>query len=172
MKIYTRTGDNGTTALFGGKRVSKSDPQVRAYGAIDELSSFVGLIIAKNAKEKELLTLIQKDLYFIMAYLAGSPSLAPEIETRLGIFEKTIDSLSSHSPKITRFILPQGTEISTLYHIARTVCRRSERDVVGFSNKNNTISQLKNQIVIKYLNRLSDLFFAFSRTSNQKEITV
>lgn len=161
MSIYTKTGDKGETSLYAGKRISKSSFQVGAYGSIDELSSFIGLVLSKikNKKETDLLTTIQKDLYQIMSYLASAPSNLDHLEERVLKFEKLIDEKGERLPKLTRFILPQGTELSSWFHILRTVCRRAERSVVA--TRNNQLA------IIKYLNRLSDLFFIFARLYNK-----
>lgn len=181
MSIYTRTGDTGTTSLYGGKRTSKSIPQIESYGSIDELNSFIGLVIAKNInnEDKELLTKIQKDLHDIMAILSGATTIKSTLGDRVKKFEQKIDLLRSKLPELRSFILPQGTEIACLFHIARTVCRRTERNVVGFFNQrtigpSNLSTSLKasNLTILKYLNRLSDLFFSLARSYNTKETTI
>ncbi|OGK25432.1 ATP:cob(I)alamin adenosyltransferase [Candidatus Roizmanbacteria bacterium RIFCSPHIGHO2_02_FULL_39_9] len=170
MPIYTRTGDKGTTALFGGKRVSKSDLQVEAYGSVDELSSFLGLLISKLRTTNHELITIQKDLYAIMANLSGAKVDLHYLERRVTEFEKEIDKIDKKLPKLTRFILPGGTEISSLFHICRTFCRRSERNVVkSFSNYK--LQTINYKLVIKYLNRLSDFFFTLARLhAKDKEV--
>ena len=173
MSIYTRTGDKGTTSLFGGKRVSKSDLQVEAYGSVDELSSFLGLVIAKlPKKEKILLQEIQKDLYKIMAHLSESKSDLGFLVSRVKNFEKKIDGVEKKLPKLTRFILPGGTELSSWFHILRTVCRRAERSVVKFFSSNETMKQSNNVTIMKYLNRLSDLFFTLARWYGRQKETL
>lgn len=164
MSIYTRTGDRGTTALFGGKRVSKSDLQVEAYGSVDELSSQLGLTISKikNQRSKIFLIEIQKNLYKIMACLSGAKVDLNYLDRRVLEFEKEIDKIDKKLPKLTRFILPGGTETSSLFHICRTFCRRSERNVIRFSEAT-TKPAHQQTLVIKYLNRLSDLFFTLAR---------
>lgn len=159
MSIYTRTGDAGTTALFGGRRVSKSDPRVNAYGSIDELSAFIGLLIAKipSAADRQFLTNVQKNLYLIMSGLSGAPMKNSIIEDGVKKLEKKIDEVDLKLPKLARFILPQGGEVSALAHIARTVCRRAEREV----------TQLP---IIQYLNRLSDFLFVLARSYSKKDI--
>lgn len=167
MPIYTKTGDKGDTSLFGGKRVAKSDLQVEACGQIDELSSFLGLIIAKleAAPEKEFLTGIQKDLYHIMASLSGDKEII-NLGTKISEFEKRMDDIEKHEPKLNKFILPQGNEIASLFHIARTICRRAERAVIRYFERDKDLE------IIMYLNRLSDLLFMFARFYNVTEITV
>jgi len=163
MKIYTKTGDNGTTALFGGKRVLKSDPQVNAYGCIDELTSFLGLLIEKIilSSDKEFLTDVQKDLYTIMSLLSGGTVKNNSLEKNVIEIEKRIDEIESKLPKLTRFILPQGSEASALAHIARAVCRRAEREIVAIKT---------DLVVVKYLNRLSDFLFVLARFYSKKEV--
>lgn len=172
MAIYTRTGDRGTTSLFGGKRVSKSDLQVEAYGSVDELSSFLGLLISKfiTRNSKLFLIKIQKDLYTIMASLSGAKVDLSYLDRRVIDFEKEIDKIDTKLPKLTRFILPGGTEISSLFHICRTSSRRSERNIIRFSlSKKSEVYNLLS--TIKYMNRLSDLFFTLARLhAKDKEI--
>jgi len=173
MSIYTRTGDKGTTSLYGGKRVLKSDLRVEAYGSVDELSCFIGLLIImiNNPVDRRFLTQIQKNLYLIMSVLSGKNTNIQRLEEGVKKLEQKIDLMQNSLPKLNRFILPQGTETSCLFHIARTVCRRSERSVVRFLNKK-TIKQFNNLTIIKYLNRLSDLLFVMARKYNTKEIAL
>ena len=168
MSIYTRTGDKGTTSLFGGKRVSKSDPQVEAYGSVDELTSFLGLIISKLPPTNHELITTQKDLYKIMAYLSGAKTDLKFLKKRVKDFEKQIDRLDKKLPKLTRFILPGGNQLSAWFHILRVTCRRSERSVVKyFTSLSQPYTLYPNPLVIKYLNRLSDLFFNLARFYNK-----
>lgn len=179
MSIYTKTGDKGQTSIFGGGRVPKSHPQVKAYGTIDELTSFIGLVAAKVQKngspneDTAFLTKIQKDLYQMMAMLAGAKLTITEEEKEIQNFEKKIDEFDKQLPKLTRFILPGGTELAGWFHVLRTTCRRSERETVEFflSNTSHTIDEDSQRIMLKYLNRLSDLFFMYARKySEGKEI--
>jgi len=166
MPIYTRTGDDGTTATFSGIRKSKSDPLFYAIGAIDELTSFIGLVIGKlnNKKDKLFLSEVQKNLYLIMASLSGSKKKLKYLTEKVKIIEKKIDEMELTLPKLNKFILPQGTELSSWFHVLRSVCRRAERNVVKFKN---------NLVIVKYLNRLSDLFFVIARTyGKNKEIVL
>ncbi len=163
MRIYTRTGDQGLTSIFGGKKVSKADDPIFAYGAIDELSSFLGLLInkIKSKKDKQFFIEIQKDLYQIMAYLSGAKISLDFCQKKVLEFEKKIDNLTTKLPILKKFILPGGTELSCWFHILRTVCRRAERLVV----------KTKRKLIIPYFNRLSDLFFTYARFYNkEKEI--
>ncbi len=171
MPIYTKTGDGGITSLFGGIRVLKSDLQIEAYGSVDELSSYLGLIIAKIncTDDKRLLTEIQTDLYQIMAVLAGKNDGLSVLKNRTKQFEQKIDELTLRLPKLNRFILPQGSEISTFFHIARTICRRAEREAVRYFEEMK-IENRKPEIT-QYLNRLSDLLFMMARGYNsEKEV--
>ena len=168
MVIYTRTGDKGKTSLYGGKRVSKADLQVEAYGSIDELTSFLGLVNSFNSltrNSKLLITDIQRDLYQIMSSLSGSNVTVKYLDQRVKEFEKQIDQMDKKLPKLTRFILPGGNEFSAWFHILRTICRRAERNVVRYSETLTTNYQLLT--TIKYLNRLSDLFFTLARFYNK-----
>ncbi|OGK18487.1 ATP:cob(I)alamin adenosyltransferase [Candidatus Roizmanbacteria bacterium RIFCSPLOWO2_02_FULL_39_8] len=169
MPIYTKTGDKGETGLFGGKRVPKSDPIINACGTIDELESFIGLIIGKieNKEDIELLTSIQQKLYIIMALLTGARNTQDLTDKDIEGLENRIDLIQERVPKLTRFLLPQGTEVSTWFHVVRAISRRAERAVISISK-----SKVENQIegvVLRYLNRLSDLFFMLARQYNEIE---
>lgn len=166
MPIYTKTGDKGTTSLYGGKRVPKSDFQIEAYGSIDELSSFIGLVVnyLKDKSERDFLISLQKDSYKIMASLSGAKVDLSFLEERITGFEKQIDDLDKKLPRLTRFILPGGNELSAWFHILRVICRRAERKVIRHSQKE--------LAVIKYLNRLSDLFFTIARLHGRGEEVV
>jgi len=163
MSIYTRTGDKGITSAFGGKRVSKSNLQVEAYGSVDELTSYIGLVNSKykSQKSKFFLVEIQKDLYKIMAHLSNAKVDLRFLNSRVKSFEKKIDVIERKLPKLNRFILPGRSEISAWYHILRVVCRRAERNVIRYSETLTTNYQLLT--TIRYLNRLSDLFFTLAR---------
>lgn len=166
MSIYTKTGDDGTTALYGGKRISKADCQIETYGSIDELTSYIGLVVVKlkNKEETSFLVEIQKDLYQIMGFLSGAKIDLSVLEKKVTKFEKKIDLIEEKLPKLNKFILPGGTEISSWFHILRVICRRAERNVVRFNN---------NIIIVKYLNRLSDLLFVTARNyGKNKEIVL
>ncbi|PIP63323.1 ATP:cob(I)alamin adenosyltransferase [Candidatus Roizmanbacteria bacterium CG_4_9_14_3_um_filter_33_18] len=172
MSIYTRTGDSGTTSLFGGKRISKADCQVETYGSIDELTSFIGLTGTKikNKKDKQLLIEIQKDLYQIMGFLSGAKVDLLVLEKKVTEFEKTIDLIEEKLPKLNKFILPGGNEISALFQILRVICRKAERVMVNYYENNLTMKQLNNVLI--YLNRLSDLFFILARKYGKKNEVV
>lgn len=168
MPIYTRTGDNGTTTLFGGKRVLKSDPQVEAYGSVDELSSVLGMIISppNNKNYRLLITTIQEDLYRVMSFLAGGKIQSSSLNSSVKLFEQKIDEITLGLPKLNRFILPQGDQNTTLLHFARTVCRRSERTVVLYAKSSLLLKNPNILLIIKYLNRLSDLLFTLARQAS------
>lgn len=165
MKIYTKTGDTGTTALIGGSRVKKSDLQLDCYGTVDELISWIGLIrdqeIARDYKDE--LTTVQDRLFTLSSFLACDSSVdqsrLPQLENSdLVYLEKRIDYYTEQLPKLKSFLLPGGHTCISYCHIARTVCRRTERRV---SELNEIIEILP--IVGKYLNRMSDYLFVFSR---------
>ncbi|PIR22226.1 MAG: ATP:cob(I)alamin adenosyltransferase [Deltaproteobacteria bacterium CG11_big_fil_rev_8_21_14_0_20_45_16] len=167
MKIYTRTGDQGQTALFSGDRVLKCDEFIESYGDVDELNSFVGLAraIVKESPLQESLNQIQHDLHALCADLANplrskksSKRMAAKSAQRL---EKEIDEYSKALPELRNFILPGGSELACRFHICRTVCRRAERRLVRLSQ----VETINPEALI-YLNRLSDLFFVLSRQAN------
>jgi cob(I)alamin adenosyltransferase len=169
MPIYTRFGDKGKTALFGGKTVSKGNIRVEAYGNLDELNSFLGLCLSqiKDKKIKAELLQIQSDLFEIGACLAGPgktyQELGKKLKQRVLDFEKTIDTLTKKLPKLNNFILPSG-RTGALLHYARTISRRAERRTVALSEKEKVLDE-----VLVYLNRLSDLLFTFARAINFQE---
>jgi cob(I)alamin adenosyltransferase len=166
MSIYTRTGDSGTTALFGGKRVLKCEELVDVYGSIDELNSWVGLVATETAHEhiKLLLEEIQTDLFIIGGFLAGGKIDITPLDTRVPKMEVEIDAMEEELPKLSNFIIPGGTKEAAHVHIARSVCRRVERQAVALGQKEEKI----NPLIIKYLNRLSDLFFVLARFINMQ----
>lgn len=165
MKIYTKTGDKGTTALFGGKRVSKADLRIDTYGTVDELNSFVGLVRDQpvNQIRKNILVEIQDRLFTIGSILATEPGNTkvkiPSLVTEdVTLLEKEIDSMDAALPPMKSFVLPGGHESVSFCHIARTVCRRAERLTIALNE-----TEPVDGIVIQYLNRLSDYLFMLSR---------
>lgn len=164
MPIYTRTGDDGTTSLYGGKRVLKCEELVNMYGSIDELNSWMGLITLKVKHEKLFLQTIQSDLFTIGGTLAGWQGNLTPLKLRIGEMEKYIDRMDGQLPRRTNFILPGGSELAAQIHIARSICRRVERQTVALSKK-----QKINPVIIRYLNRLSDLLFVLARFINSEE---
>jgi cob(I)alamin adenosyltransferase len=173
MRIYTRTGDEGQTGLFGGGRVPKDDPRVEAYGAVDELNSFIGMARAIEILPRidEVLAPIQRDLLGLGAILA-TPDLDKMKEhlakaridnERIEQLERAIDAGEEELEPLKAFILPGGTPKSAALHVARTVCRRAERRVVHLQE---TV-ELPPLVTI-YLNRLSDLLFVLARVANRR----
>lgn len=165
MKIYTKTGDKGQTSLFGGKKVSKNDIQIEAYGTVDELNSQLGLLIAETAEHPSLALLkkTQSILFDIGSHLASDgtatahlPELSEDIVSKL---ENSIDNMTAQLPALKSFILPGGNRRIALAHICRTVCRRAERRIIALAE--NSDGELG--IIIKYVNRLSDYFFVLAR---------
>jgi cob(I)alamin adenosyltransferase len=169
-KIYTKTGDDGTTGLFGGGRVSKDSARIEAYGNVDELDSVIGLVRAASQYEwlNDLLQSIQEKLFVLGADLATpldthSDYKIPRIEeTDAKNLEKEIDKHTAELPPLKKFILPGGTELAARLHLARTVCRRAERSLVHLEK----IEEIGKHDII-YLNRLSDLLFVLARRTNQ-----
>jgi len=165
MKIYTKTGDKGITALFGGKRVSKSDVRINAYGTVDELNAHVGLIRFKeiDSHTQEIIGEIQDRLFTLGSILASEPGKnnlkVPDLyESDVELLEKEIDKMNETLPELKTFVLPGGNDAIGFCHVARCVCRRAEREVV-FLSQNDAVPE----ICIKYLNRLSDYLFVLSR---------
>jgi len=171
MRIYTKTGDSGETGLFDGTRVSKANPRVQAYGDVDELNAWLGVVRAHGvgADLDRVLTDIQRDLFAVGAVLAD-PShriaarvdkarLMPDDVTRL---ERAIDAFEAELPPLRRFILAGGSPAGASLHLSRTVCRRAERAVVALG------LTAEEAFVITYINRLSDLLFVMARLVNHR----
>ena len=170
MKIYTRTGDAGSTALFGGARVLKNDPRVSAYGDVDELNACLGVVRAQPdlpAPVASLLERVQKDLFAIGARLAdpsernvtrGEKVVVSDADIQR--LEDAIDRFESELPPLRRFILPGGSSAGAQLHFARTICRRAERAVVALG-----VDQVDARL-LAYINRLSDLLFVLARAVN------
>ena len=165
-KIYTKTGDTGETSLIGGRRLPKYDLQIEAYGTVDELNSFIGLIrdLDIDARSKEVLTEIQDRLFTFESLLAedrekqGHRELPQLYEDDIQLLENEIDSMNVHLPDLNSFVLPGGHYTASHAHVARTVCRRAERVVLRLSKQQDV-----NKLGIKYLNRLSDYLFVLAR---------
>jgi cob(I)alamin adenosyltransferase len=173
VKIYTRTGDTGETALFGGGRVSKDHPRTSAYGDVDELNSAIGVARATAPAEMfdELLDGIQRDLFAIGGRLAtpqpekvakaiAKAVLPPE---RVDSFERVMDDAEGELAPLRAFVLPGGTGKAAALHLARTVCRRAERSVVRLAREEDAPAE-----ILVYLNRLSDLLFTLARLANHR----
>ncbi|MEW6440171.1 MAG: cob(I)yrinic acid a,c-diamide adenosyltransferase [bacterium] len=178
MKIYTGTGDRGRTSLFSGERVSKADGRVEAYGEVDELNSIVGALAASlgqgHREPADTLRRIQSDLFRVGAWLATTAGNAPSAglpeltEEHARSLEQAIDRMEAQLPPLRGFILPGGHPSAAWAHVARTVCRRAERRVVGLVDcqaEGLDAAEL-NRIVI-YLNRLSDFLFVLARLCNR-----
>ena len=165
MKIYTKTGDKGQTSLVGGTRVSKTELRIEAYGTVDELNSYVGLVRDQvvNIDRKELLKEIQDRLFTIGSILASEPEQTkkriPDLhESDVELLENAMDEMDTHLEPMRFFILPGGHQAISFGHVARTVCRRAERVVLRLSLESEV-----NDLVIRYLNRLSDYLFVLCR---------
>jgi cob(I)alamin adenosyltransferase len=165
MKIYTKTGDQGKTSLVGGTRVSKTELRIEAYGTIDELNSYIGLVRDQpvNESRKEILKEIQDRLFTIGSILASEPEQTkkqiPDLhESDIELLEKEMDRMDEHLEPMRFFILPGGHPSVSFGHLARTVCRRAERNVLRLMENAET-----NGLVVKYLNRLSDYLFVLCR---------
>ncbi len=171
MKIYTKTGDKGDTGLQGGKRISKSSDRIRAYGNVDEVNSVLGLVLSNKIDQdvEELLKKIQNELFVLGSDLSNldmddkqnriSKNMIEELEKKIDEYEKEL-------PPLSNFILPGGADSASLVHLARTVTRRAETNIVSLS-KTEKIN-IECQV---YLNRLSDLFFVIARVINKRSKT-
>jgi cob(I)alamin adenosyltransferase len=169
MKIYTKTGDDGSTGLLGGSRVQKSHPRIECYGTVDELNAAIGWAAVASTSAADLLRPIQNELFVIGSHLAvgegsASPATLPALEeSAIGRMEMQIDTATAELPPLRNFVLPGGCELAARLHVARTICRRAERLVVGFA-QDRPIAP----IIITYLNRLSDWLFVQARLANQQ----
>jgi len=161
-KIYTRTGDDGTTGLGDGSRVKKTDRRIEAIGAVDELNSLIGLLLARELPDgiHNALTDIQHDLFDLGGELSipGRSTFTEQLVIRL---ETILDKFNADLPPLKEFILPGGSEASAVCHMARSVCRRAERRVIHLGEE-----EKLNTAATKYLNRLSDLLFVLARALN------
>jgi cob(I)alamin adenosyltransferase len=162
MKIYTKTGDAGQTGLFSGKRLSKADARVEAYGTVDELNAHLGLLrdLTEDEQVRQQLLEQQQHLFALGAALADDrPGRAYQLpESATPGLERAIDDMEAELPRMTHFILPGGHQTVSQAHVCRTVCRRAERRTVELAN----IVEL-DESILRYLNRLSDYFFVLSR---------
>jgi cob(I)alamin adenosyltransferase len=173
LKIYTRTGDEGETGLFGGGRVGKDHPRVEAYGEVDELNAAIGMARAVELMPRvdEVLVPVQRDLFAIGALLATPDrermreqlDKARIDDARIAELERAIDECERELEPLKAFILPGGTPKAAALHVARTVCRRAERRAVALEH-----ADALPRLVIVYLNRLSDLLFVLARVANRR----
>ncbi len=173
MKIYTKTGDAGTTSLIGGERVSKCDPRVEAYGTVDELMAFVALMTDTLVEDErtscfaEALQRVESQLMTVSALFAvgkgGEDKVAPIAEERISELEQMIDAMQQEIPSITKFTIPGGHRAVSLCHVCRTVCRRAERAAL----RANDVAQV-DATALKYLNRLSDYLYTLGRVVTER----
>jgi cob(I)alamin adenosyltransferase len=173
MKIYTKTGDAGTTSLIGGERVSKCDPRVEAYGTVDELMAFVALMTDTLVEDErtscfaEALQRVESQLMTVAALFAvgkgGEGKVAPIAEERISELEQIIDAMQQEIPAITKFTIPGGHRAVSLCHVCRTVCRRAERAAL----RANDVAQV-DATALKYLNRLSDYLYTLGRVVTER----
>ena len=175
MKIYTRTGDKGETGLFDGTRVSKADPRVEAYGAVDETNALLGVAAANttDAELRGILQDLQRDLFAVGAQLADPKwGVKPRkektrlTEARVADLEALIDRAEAELPPLKQFILPGGSPVGAVLHLARTVCRRAERRIVALP-----VTMAVSPLLLAYINRLSDLLFVLARLASRRSGT-
>lgn len=167
--LYTRTGDQGQTSLVGGQRVSKTCARLESYGTIDELNSFLGLLISNMTDETDraFLVQVQSDLFIVGSYLATDVTTTAlrqqsiMTQDKVEALERKIDEVDSALPPLRLFVLPGGCQAAGLCHVCRTVCRRAERRILSLAEETDI-----DPLVIAYVNRLSDLFFALARKQN------
>lgn len=175
MKIYTKTGDKGTTGLLGGNRVSKNDIRLEAYGTVDELNSWIGMIRSCPDKDDAYQTdliYIQRSLFTICSHLASDkenaigelPKLPNITNEHYEFLEHSIDRMNENLPELKNFIMPGGSQFIASCHIARTVCRRAERRIISLSE----VSEIDENIII-FVNRLSDYLFVLARYCSYKQ---
>jgi len=172
MKIYTKTGDTGKTSLIGGTKVLKSDLRIEAYGTVDELNSYIGVVSdhCNDELAKNILKEIQDRLFTIGSELACDPNKTTKLhipdlhESDIELLEKEMDKMDAELPPMKNFILPGGTPAVSFMHVARCVCRRAERCSVNLQEHDGAVAPL----IIKYLNRLSDYLFMLSRYTLMK----
>jgi len=174
-RIYTKTGDDGTTSLGDTSRTSKNDPRLEAYATVDEANSSIGVVLAMgNLKDEEIKTLlirVQNDLFDVGADLCTPVVDKPEheplrvLESQIDYLEKQIDKFNENLPPLRSFVLPSGTAAAALLHVARTVTRRAER---ATWHAIHSFGSGVNPVTAKYLNRLSDLLFVLARYANKE----
>jgi cob(I)alamin adenosyltransferase len=175
MKIYTRTGDKGTSALWGGERVSKSHPRIRAYGKVDELASWLGLLLAGDleATISVKIARVQTELMTVASDLATPLAVPKKLrqlrtdESWIEQLESEIDDYTAQLPQLKTFILPGGSKSAAGLHYARSICRAAEREVVVLTEQEEI-----NEYCLQYLNRLSDWLFTAARYQNHSDSVV
>ena len=176
MKLYTRTGDDGTTGLFSGARVSKDHPRIEAYGTVDELNAVLGLVLAAcdrthafEQRVHEVVSVLQSRLFDIGADLATPEGAKQQARIHriddedVAEAEGWIDEMEAANPPLRSFVMPAGTELAARLHLARTVCRRAERTIISLGS-----IEPVGEPLLRYMNRLSDLFFAMARRANHE----
>lgn len=170
MKIYTKTGDDGSTGLFGGGRVRKSDARIECYGTIDELNASLGIAhVAATGSLGDSISRVQHELFIVGSHLAtpedspSTSSLPPLEETVVGRLEMEIDTAEAELEPLRNFILPGGSELAARLHFSRTVCRRAERVLVDFA-----MDRPISGTIVTYMNRLSDWLFVMARLANKR----
>ena len=164
MKVYTRRGDDGSTDLLYGGRVSKSDSRPEVYGDVDETQAFIGL--ARAVADEELSTLllkIERELWILMAELACNPEKIDNLDKNSRVTKEMVEDLEGMIDELSEFVVPGEDEVSARLDVARTVCRRAERSAVGLA--------LENSYVVPYLNRLSDLLWSAARWQEGESVT-
>ena len=173
MKIYTKTGDNGTTSLIGGERVKKYDLRVEAYGTVDELTAFIALLSDELCEDERTehipaeLAAIESQLMSVAALLAvgkgGEGKVAPIADERITMLEEAIDRMQAELPAITKFTIPGGHRALSLCHVCRTICRRAERAALRVAD----VAEVDSSATI-YLNRLSDYLYTLGRIVTER----
>ncbi len=168
MKPNIGQGDRGTTSVFGGNKISKDDCQIDAYGNADELNSYIGFIRSINAHKEldRLLEKIQEDLFVLGSQISAisNPNLPQLTSDHVKFLEENIIKFENDLPELKHFILPSGSHLGSLFHVARSVCRRTERSLVSLSKEKEI-----NRNIIPYVNRLSDLLFTLAKYVNKNE---
>lgn len=172
MKIYTKNGDRGQTALIGGRKVSKNNFRIECYGTVDELNSWLGVVVSMigtKSPSAKTLKIIQDRLFVVGSLLANDPKGSrmklPQLQEHdVVLLENEIDAMTAKLPELKSFILPGGCEAASFCHLARAVCRRAERRVVALSQKDKV-----DPVIIIYLNRLSDYLFVLARFFNRQK---
>jgi cob(I)alamin adenosyltransferase len=168
MRIYTKRGDDGSTGLLGGVRVSKADLRVGAYGAVDELNAVIGWVRAAGPEPDvdEVLAAVQENCFRVGAFLASAPGVDPGVarisDADVQGFEHAIDRCEDALPPLRQFVLPGGGEVGSRLHVARTVSRRAEREVVALAARESV-----DPMIVVWVNRLSDLLFVLARWANR-----